>query len=127
MTFLDRQIGCLTEQALDVRLVQVPIHLSTRPVHGWTFGSIEHAKLDRRMVSSQAAQTTKRIQFSRQCAFTYAADTWIAAHFANCGGGRRQKNCRGTCPRRGSCCLDTSMSATNDNCVKELVPSVWTT
>ena len=124
MTFVDRQVGCLTEHALNVRLVQVSIHLSTRPVYGWTFRSIEHAKLDRRMVSGQAAQTTKRIQFSRQCAFTYATDTWVAAHFANCGGGRCQKNCRGTCSRRGRCCLDTSVSATNDNCVKELGPWV---
>ena len=63
-------------------LQRSPIGLGAGGTHRWAFGTVQHTKLNTRLVCGQSHGATQSIQLFHQMAFAYTANTGVARHLS---------------------------------------------
>ena len=71
--------------ALHFSGIGVLVALRARAPHRWTFGRVEHAKLNARVIGGLRHNAAKRVNFPHHLSLGKTANRRIATHGANAG------------------------------------------
>ena len=111
----DCQIVLRRQRGLHFRTVQITVRLRPRPAHGWTFGAVQHPKLNPRRIGHTRHHAVQRVDLANQMPFAQSAYRGIAGHLANGLWLMRQQKRRRAHPRRGRRRFAARMAAANNN------------
>jgi hypothetical protein len=114
----NREVSLVFQNMADGCLVTNPVSLSSCGSHGWAFSCIKHSKLYAAKVCSSCHGTTEGINFFNQVTFTYASNSGVARHLAQCFDIVSQQQSTAAHTSSSKASLSSSMAAADNNNVK---------
>ena len=86
-----REILVIEEDLLQVPLIQLPVYLRSRPLHGRTLSPVQHLVLNPTLVAHARAQPVQRVDLPHEVALADATEAGVARHLTHGGAAVGQK------------------------------------